>query len=72
MPLCFRACNANSYNGWYGKGAQNGILIKNGEELETACKIDTVVLDKTGTLTTGKLEVVDIISFDNGFGYEDI
>lgn len=46
-----------------GKGAQSGILIKNGEELETACKIDTVVLDKTGTLTEGKLEVTDIIKF---------
>lgn len=51
-----------------GKGAQNGILIKNGEELEKACKINTVVLDKTGTLTTGKPEVTDIIllSRENG------
>ncbi|HWQ70962.1 MAG TPA: heavy metal translocating P-type ATPase [Desulfitobacteriaceae bacterium] len=44
-----------------GKGAQNGILIKNGDELELACKINTVVLDKTGTITTGKPEVTDII-----------
>jgi Cu+-exporting ATPase len=44
-----------------GKGAQNGILIRNGEELETACKITAVVLDKTGTITTGKPEVTDII-----------
>ncbi|OAA93852.1 heavy metal translocating P-type ATPase [Clostridium coskatii] len=44
-----------------GKGAENGTLIKDGEKLEAACKIDTVVFDKTGTITTGKLEVTDII-----------
>lgn len=44
-----------------GKGAQKGILIKNGEELETVCKIKAIVFDKTGTLTTGKLEVTDVI-----------
>ncbi len=49
-----------------GKGAQKGILIKNGEELETASKINTVVFDKTGTLTTGKLEVTDIILLPTG------
>jgi len=47
-----------------GLGAQNGILIKNGEELETACKINAVVLDKTGTITTGKPEVTDILLFN--------
>ncbi len=49
-----------------GKGAQKGILIKNGEELETASKINTIVFDKTGTLTTGKLEVTDIIFLPTG------
>lgn len=44
-----------------GKGAENGILIKGGEALETAHKIDTVVLDKTGTITEGKPKVTDII-----------
>src|SRR5659263_332327 len=43
-----------------GKGAENGILIKNGEALETAYKIDAIVFDKTGTLTHGKPVVTDI------------
>ncbi len=45
-----------------GKGAENGILIKSGEALETAHKIDTVVLDKTGTVTQGKPTVTDIVA----------
>lgn len=44
-----------------GKGAENGILIKSGDALETAHQIDTVVLDKTGTITQGKPIVTDII-----------
>ena len=44
-----------------GKGAQRGILIKSGEALEQAHHIDTVVLDKTGTITEGKPQMVDII-----------
>lgn len=44
-----------------GKGAENGILIKGGEHLEMAYKINAVVLDKTGTITKGKPEVTDIL-----------
>jgi Cu+-exporting ATPase len=45
-----------------GKGAEHGILIKSAESLEMAHKIDTVVLDKTGTLTEGKPRVTNIFS----------
>lgn len=45
-----------------GKGAENGILIKTAESLELLHLVDTVVLDKTGTITEGKPKVTDIIS----------
>lgn len=48
-----------------GRGAENGVLIKNAESLETAHKINTVIFDKTGTLTKGKPEVTDIIAVAN-------
>ena len=47
-----------------GRGAELGILIKNGEALEVSEKITTMVFDKTGTLTKGKPEVTDIIGID--------
>jgi len=49
-----------------GKGAEHGILIRSGEALQTARNIQTVVLDKTGTITKGKPELTDIVTIDNG------
>ena len=47
-----------------GKGAESGILIKGGEALEGSYKLDTIVLDKTGTLTKGKPELTDVVASD--------
>ncbi len=54
-----------------GRGAERGILFKGGEGLETAAKVDTVVMDKTGTITTGKPVVTSVRAL-NGFAEEDV
>lgn len=54
-----------------GKGAEHGILIKSGDALETAHRIDTVVLDKTGTVTRGEPTLTDII-VSGDFTEEDV
>jgi Cu+-exporting ATPase len=46
-----------------GKAAEHGVLIRNGEALETASRLTTVVLDKTGTITKGRPELVDVLPF---------
>ena len=54
-----------------GKGAENGILIKGGEYLEAMQKIDTVVFDKTGTITEGRPVVTEVVSL-SGFKESDL
>ena len=49
-----------------GKGAENGILIKSGEALEIAQAVDTVVMDKTGTITEGRPAVTEVLAFGAG------
>ena len=54
-----------------GKGAENGVLIRDGGALETAHRLDTVVLDKTGTITEGKPRVTDVVLFGGGHGLDN-
>ncbi|MFY9482453.1 MAG: heavy metal translocating P-type ATPase [Tissierellaceae bacterium] len=54
-----------------GKAAENGILIKSGEHLERAHQMDTIIFDKTGTITKGEPEVTDILAF-NGIEEDEI
>lgn len=54
-----------------GNAIRKGILIKSGSALETAARIDTLIFDKTGTITQGKPSVVDVIGF-NGFDSDHV
>ncbi|RLF82449.1 heavy metal translocating P-type ATPase, partial [Thermococci archaeon] len=62
-PCAFGLATPTALTVGIGKGAEMGILIKNGEALETARKATIVLFDKTGTLTKGKPEVTDVITF---------
>ena len=55
-----------------GKGAQNGVLIKNAEALEKMDKVDTLIVDKTGTITEGKPTVEKVGSFDESFRESEV
>jgi len=55
-----------------GKGTQNGVLIKNAEALEKMDKVDTLIVDKTGTITEGKPTVEKVGAFGTGFSEEKV
>lgn len=54
-----------------GRGAQSGVLVRDASAMETLAKVDTLVVDKTGTLTEGKPELTDVLAA-NGFTEEDV
>lgn len=55
-----------------GVGAKKGILIKSGEALQSVCNVDTVILDKTGTITEGNLKVLEVACFEPGVTTEGL
>ena len=60
MPMCFGAVSSIRLFCGIGAGSKNGILIKGSNYLEALDKVDTIVCDKTGTLTKGKFEVMQV------------
>lgn len=55
-----------------GQATKHGVIIKSGEALEKMGKVDTIAFDKTGTLTYGRLDVSDMISFDEAISEKDL
>ena len=55
-----------------GQATKHGVIIKSGEALEKMGKVDIIAFDKTGTLTYGRLDVSDIISFDENVSEREL
>lgn len=55
-----------------GQATKHGVIIKSGEALEKMGKVDTIAFDKTGTLTYGRLDVSDVLSFDDSISEKDL
>ena len=72
LSLCARLGNADCDYGGEVRGAENGVLIKSGDALETTHKIQTIVFDKTGTITEGKPVVTDILVADSALSEAEL
>jgi len=71
-PCALALATPTSIMAAIGQATKHGVIIKSGEALEKMGKVDTIAFDKTGTLTYGKLEVSDIISFDDALNEDNL
>lgn len=71
-PCALALATPTSIMAAIGQATKHGVIIKSGEALEKMGKVDTIGFDKTGTLTYGKMEISDIISFDDSVGEDDL
>lgn len=71
-PCALALATPTSIMAAIGQATKHGVIIKSGEALEKMSKVDTIAFDKTGTLTYGKLEVSDIISFDDSLNEDNL
>lgn len=71
-PCALALATPTSIMAAIGQATKHGVIIKSGEALEKMGNVDTIAFDKTGTLTYGKLEVSDILSFEQGLADTDL